>query len=104
MARRSAQLEMKLRPAPRWGGWREKAGRKPSPDSGMPHTSRKGFSTPMPAHVTVKLLPDLLSLRTKQLIHALERTFSAGCERAEFRLVHYSLQGNHAHLIVEARD
>jgi len=25
-------------------------------------------------------------------------------ERPGFRLVHYSLQGNHAHLIVEARD
>jgi len=34
----------------------------------------------------------------------IERTFAAGCERRDFRLVHYSLQGNHAHLIVEARD
>jgi REP element-mobilizing transposase RayT len=38
------------------------------------------------------------------LVRALERTFSTACERAEFRLVHYSLQGNHAHLIVEASD
>jgi len=37
-------------------------------------------------------------------VRALERTFSAGCERSTFRLVHYSLQGNHAHFIVEARD
>jgi REP element-mobilizing transposase RayT len=70
----------------------------------MPHTSRVGFSSTTPAHVTIKLLPDLLSLRTKKLVRALERTFSAGCERSNFRLVHYSLQGNHAHLIVEARD
>ena len=34
----------------------------------------------------------------------IERTFAAGCERPGFRLVHYSLQGNHAHLIVEAQD
>ena len=33
-----------------------------------------------------------------------ERTFVQGCERSEFRVVQYSLQGNHAHLIVEARD
>ena len=33
-----------------------------------------------------------------------ERSFAYGCERADFRLVHYSLQGNHAHLIVEALD
>jgi hypothetical protein len=54
--------------------------------------------------VTVTLLPDLLSLRTKKLVRALEDSFAAGCERSEFRLVHYSLLGNHAHLIVEARD
>jgi hypothetical protein len=98
------QLEMKLRPAPRWGGWREKAGRKRDPKSGMRHTSREGFSSTTPAHVTVKLMPDLLSLRNKQLVRALERTFAAGCDRSEFRLVHYSLLGNHAHPIVEARD
>ena len=33
-----------------------------------------------------------------------EQTFAEGCERSDFRVVHYSLQGNHAHLIVEARD
>jgi len=70
----------------------------------MRHTSREGFSSATPAHVTVKLLPDLLSLRNKKLVRALEHTFAAGCDRSEFRLVHYSLLGNHAHLIVEARD
>src|SRR5262249_32313181 len=34
----------------------------------------------------------------------LERSFAAGCTRPGFRLAHYSLQGNHAHLIVEATD
>ncbi len=37
-----------------------------------------------------------------RLAHELERSFAAGCERNDFRLVHYSIQGNHAHLIVEA--
>ncbi len=103
MARRSPQLEMKLRPAPRWGGRRDHAGRKRDPKSGIPHTSREDFSATLPAHVTVKLMPALLSLRTKRLVRALERTFATGCDRSDFRLVHYSLQGNHAHLIVEAR-
>jgi REP element-mobilizing transposase RayT len=39
-----------------------------------------------------------------RLVRELEKTFARGCERSDFRLVHYSLQGNHAHLIVEARD
>ena len=34
----------------------------------------------------------------------LERAFSAGSERFGFRLVHYSIQTTHLHLIVEARD
>jgi REP element-mobilizing transposase RayT len=104
MARRVSQLEMRLRPAPRWGGSRENAGRKRCPGSGMPHTSREGFSSPLPLHVTIRLLPNLLSLRTKKLVRALERTFASGCDRSSFRLVHYSLLGNHAHLIVEAQD
>ena len=37
-------------------------------------------------------------------MHEIERTFADGCERPGFRLVHYSLQGNHAHLVVEAQD
>jgi len=69
----------------------------------MPHTPREDFSSSLPAHVTVKLMPDLRSLRTKAIVRELERTFAAGCERSDFRLVHYSLLGNHAHLIVEAR-
>ena len=47
---------------------------------------------------------DVPSLRTVAIVHAIERTFRFGCRRAGFRLVHYSLQGNHAHLVVEARD
>jgi REP element-mobilizing transposase RayT len=37
-------------------------------------------------------------------VRAIERTFAAGCVRPGFRLVHYSLQGNHVHLVVEAHD
>ncbi len=47
---------------------------------------------------------DVPSLRTVRLVQEVEWTFARGCERGEFRLVHYSLQGDHAHLIVEAKD
>jgi len=49
-------------------------------------------------------MPGLVSLGTKPVVRAVERTFAAGAERSTFRLVEYSLQGNHAHFIVEARD
>ncbi len=44
------------------------------------------------------------SLRTVKLVHEVERTFADGCERGEFRLVHYSLQRDHAHPVVEAKS
>jgi REP element-mobilizing transposase RayT len=44
------------------------------------------------------------SLRNARLVREVERTFGKGCSRSGFRLVQYSLQGNHAHLIVEASD
>jgi REP element-mobilizing transposase RayT len=70
----------------------------------MPHVSREPFARPLPAHVTLRLCKELPSLRVKKLVRLLERTFAAGCERPNFRLVQYALLGNHAHLIVEARD
>jgi REP element-mobilizing transposase RayT len=42
------------------------------------------------------------SLRRRVLLRELRRSFSRACERGSFRLVHYSVQRNHAHLIVEA--
>ncbi len=44
------------------------------------------------------------SLRTRRCFTALARAFWGGADRFGFRLVHYSVQGNHLHLLVEARD
>jgi REP element-mobilizing transposase RayT len=54
--------------------------------------------------VTLRLRAGVPSLRTVPIVRAIERSFAQGCTRPGFRLVHYSLQGNHAHLIVEASD
>jgi REP element-mobilizing transposase RayT len=70
----------------------------------MRHLARKPFRKPLPTHVTLRLRSDAPSLRATPIVRAIERTFAAGCVRPGFRLVHYSLQGNHAHLIVEAQD
>jgi len=104
MARRDPQLQLSL-PAPRgWGGRRRGAGRKPGPHPVLSHAPRKRFSQPLPAHVTLRLRRGLPSLRTVRIVREIECTFAKGCARPGFRLVHYSLLGNHAHLIVEARD
>src|SRR5262245_12455669 len=102
MGRRVSQLAFDLHARPRWGGARAGAGRKRKPGAkpGLPHVSRQAFAKPVPAHVTLRLRPGLLSLRTVPVVREIERTFAKGCERSTFRLVQYSLQGNHAHLIV----
>ena len=104
MPRRPSQLSLTLSARASWGGRRDGAGRKPGERPAVRHRSRGHFRRPLPAHVTLRLRPGLLSLRTVKLVQELERSFSIGCERPGFRLVHYSLQGNHAHLIVEAHD
>jgi putative transposase len=43
-------------------------------------------------------------LRTRRCFTALARAFWGGANRFGCRLVHYSVQGNHVHLLVEARD
>jgi REP element-mobilizing transposase RayT len=103
MARRSPQIPLPLPERPRWGGRRRNAGRKPGEHPGLRHVARKAF-TRLPAHITLRVRPDVPSLRTVPIVREIERSFAPGCARPGFRLVHYSLQGNHAHLIVEARD
>lgn len=70
----------------------------------MRHGKRERFRRPLPAHVTLRVRADVPSLRTVAIAQEIERTLADGCERPGFRVVHYSLQGNHAHLVVEAQD
>ncbi len=43
-------------------------------------------------------------MRSKGVYAALRAAFAAGCNRAGFRLVHYSVQSNHLHMIVESTN
>ena len=45
---------------------------------------------------------DVRPLRTAKLVAELEQSWQGACERGRFRLVHYSIQGDHVHMIVEA--
>jgi REP element-mobilizing transposase RayT len=52
----------------------------------------------------MRLAPGLPSLRRSRTLALLQRVFLAGRARAGFRLVHFSIQTNHVHLLVEAAD
>ena len=98
------QLSLDLLPPPRHGGRRRGAGRKPGPDPLVRHRGRPDLASRHPCHVTLRVREGAPSLRAPAFVRAFEETLARGCERGEFRLVHYALLRNHAHLIVEAKD
>ena len=55
-----------------------------------------------PVHVTLRVRPGVSSLRGGALVREWRRSLAEASERGSFRVAHYSLQGDHAHLIVEA--
>jgi len=85
-----------------WGGRRPGAGRKPAgPTAGVPHRRRPLHHGGQPVHVTLRAVRGLPSLRRARLFPALRRGLGAA-SAATFRVVHYSVQANHVHLLVEA--
>jgi len=100
-ARRPVQLRLGLRT---WGGKRAGAGRKPaSGQAGVPHRVRPMHSEHHPVHVTMRAARDLRSLRRPRVFAELRRDFTRA-SRPSFRVVHFSVQSNHVHLLVEAHD
>jgi putative transposase len=96
------QLPLQL---PIHGGKRIGAGRKPvGARAGVSHRRRPPLSPRHPVHTTLRVLPHVWNLRSRRAFRALGRAFARGKQRPGFRLVHFSVQGNHLHLIVEADD
>ena len=89
-----------------WGGRRPRAGRKRAPygKRRVAHAARPALGRLTPLHVTVKLLPSLPSLRTLHAARKLRGAFVAGCERGNFRVVHFAVLTNHLHFLAEADD
>ena len=52
----------------------------------------------------MRMRREVWNLRTHRCFRALQRSFARGCERFGFRLIDFSVQGNHIHMIVEAPD
>jgi REP element-mobilizing transposase RayT len=52
----------------------------------------------------MRVRADVPSLRTVRLVREVERSFLAIARRADFRVVHYSLQRDHIHLLVESES
>ena len=101
------QLQLAL---PQWGGRRKGAGRPrtrshPGLDRpGVPHQTRAELSPHHPVHVTQRVQPGVGYLRGYRRAKVIEQALRKAHLRSGMRVVHYSIQGNHLHLIVEAED
>jgi REP element-mobilizing transposase RayT len=67
------------------------------------HREREAVPGSCPVHVTLRVRPGVASLRGGALVREWRRSLAEASERGSFRVAHYSLQGDHAHLIVEAQ-
>lgn len=89
----------------RRGGRRKNAGRKPKGKvAGVSHARRETLASRYPVHVTLRVGKGLPRLRTKRVFSVLREALRAGSDRFGFRLCQYSVQTNHLHMIVEAKD
>ncbi|WP_373048643.1 transposase [Vulgatibacter sp.] len=88
------------------GGKRDGAGRKPKGErAGVSHLARSHVNGREPVHVGLRLQRGLPDLQRRKAFAAVEKAFeAAAARRDDFRVTHYSVQGNHLHLIVEAEN
>src|SRR6476469_7578275 len=94
-----------IEPTPRVRRKRKPArGRPKSDDSGVSHLEREEISRHHPVHGSLHTVNGVGSLRRQRMIGALEEAFRIAKLRFGMRVVHYSVQGNHVHLLVEVDD
>ena len=87
----------------RRGGKRARAGRKPKgARAGVAHRPRPIIKRKTPVHVTVKLRPEVGSLRRRKLIASMREAFRKGKVKDGFRICQFSIQRDHMHLVSEA--
>jgi len=103
--RPAAGGQLALRLGSAWGGRRVGAGRKPAVGRRLvPHRARPAHNRAHPVHVTLRAV--CRSLRTQFLFPTVRKAIALATRRSpeSFRVIEFSVQGDHVHLIVEARD
>ena len=87
------------------GGARKGAGRqRKGPRCRVTHKGRTSFGQNRVLHVTCRIADGLPSLRDQATAARVMDYLARACIKKGFRIVEYSIQGNHIHLICEAVD
>ncbi len=84
------------------GGWRPGSGR-PRGRKTVPHDKRPDHAARYPIHVTWRICDGVPSLRRDYLVKIMRLAFTAASNET-YRVVEFSVQGNHLHLLVEAAN
>lgn len=100
----ASQLGLALPPGR--GGYRKNAGRrtKKGGRAGVSHHGRDAVSGREPVHVTLRCLDHVWNLRSRRAFDVIAPAIARGQRGGEFSVAHFSVQGNHLHLLVEGRD
>lgn len=85
------------------GGSRKNAGRKKGERPNVRHRARAKHRSYVPMHVTMRRAKGLPSLRSQRLFRVVREAIRDS-QREGFRIVHFSVQADHVHMIIEADD
>jgi REP element-mobilizing transposase RayT len=86
-----------------WGGGRTGAGRKQVNErKSQPHRARPAIKPNEAALITLRVAQSVRRMRRRDAYRALRKAMLVVLARADFRIVHLSVQANHVHLLVEA--
>jgi REP element-mobilizing transposase RayT len=58
----------------------------------------------VPFHVTLRMAPHVYNLRSRRSFRVIAAALRIGGDRFDVRIIEFSVQGNHIHLLVEAPD
>lgn len=72
------------------------------PRAAVPRRAREDFRPYQPLHVTVRMASWVWSLRSQRSFAIIGGALRALRERGDVRVVDYSIQGNHLHVLMEA--
>lgn len=101
---RSRKARRRRKAHPNWGGARPGAGRKPGPRPPTPHRARPEHDAKHPVLATLET--SVAPLRSERVFPVLRDAIARAARilGEHFRVVHFSVDAKHVHLLVEAEN
>jgi REP element-mobilizing transposase RayT len=81
----------------------KRAGRPAVHDRGIRHIRRERITRPTSMHLTIKVRANKADIKSKRVLRALHHAIMRA-RLKNLKIIHYTLEYNHVHLLVEAGD